>query len=60
MLTGEYLTTPDAGLRTADRIRNASFIEMKEIGHFPMSENYPAFRGYLLRALELLRAKATV
>lgn len=62
MLTGEYdyLTTPDAGVRTADRIRNATFIEMKEIGHFPMSENYPVFRGYLLRALELLRTKATV
>lgn len=60
MLTGEYdyLTTPEDGQRTAGKIRGASFIEMKEIGHFPMSENYPAFRGYLLRALELVRAKA--
>lgn len=46
MLTGEYdhLTTPEDGRRTAAAIKNASFIEMKEIGHFPMSENYPAFR----------------
>ncbi|MGH3250931.1 MAG: alpha/beta fold hydrolase, partial [Trebonia sp.] len=60
MLTGEYdyLTTPEDGQRTAGKIRGASFIKMKDIGHFPMSENYPVFRGYLLRALELLRATA--
>ena len=31
---------------------------MKEIGHFPMSENYPVFRGYLIEALEALQSKA--
>ncbi len=58
MLTGEYdyLTTPQDSARTAERIHNAEFVEMKEIGHFPMSENYPRFRPHLLRALELLRA----
>ena len=30
---------------------------MKEIGHFPMSENHAAFRRYLLQALERLRSK---
>jgi hypothetical protein len=32
---------------------------MKEIGHFPMSENYGVFRGYLRQALETLRKKQT-
>jgi pimeloyl-ACP methyl ester carboxylesterase len=59
MLTGEYdyLTTPEDGRRTAAQIKNASFIEMKEIGHFPMSENYGVFRGYLKQALEQLHSK---
>jgi pimeloyl-ACP methyl ester carboxylesterase len=53
MLTGEYdyLTTPDDGRRTASQIRGAEFIEMKGIGHFPMSENYPVFKTYLQQAL---------
>ena len=43
MLTGDYdyLTTPEDGRRTASQIKGAEFIEMKDIGHFPMSENYP-------------------
>ena len=59
MLTGEYdyLTTPEDGARTASQIRNAEFFEMKEIGHFPMSENYPVFAGYLKQALEAIKAK---
>jgi pimeloyl-ACP methyl ester carboxylesterase len=60
MLTGEYdyLTTPADSRRTAERIKNGTFIEMKEIGHFPMSENHAAFRGYLVQALQTLRRKA--
>ena len=53
----DYLTTPEDGARAASQIRNAEFIEMKEIGHFPMSENYPVFRGYLKQALDLVRDK---
>jgi pimeloyl-ACP methyl ester carboxylesterase len=54
MLTGEYdyLTTPEDGQRTASQIRGAEFIEMKGIGHFPMSENYPVFKTYLQQALQ--------
>ena len=54
MLTGDYdyLTTPEDSRETAEQIRGAEFIEMKGIGHFPMSENYPVFRGYLKEALE--------
>jgi pimeloyl-ACP methyl ester carboxylesterase len=60
MLTGDYdyLTTPEDSARTAQQIKNGEFIEMKEIGHFPMSENHAVFRTYLLRALELLQKKA--
>lgn len=57
IMTGEYdyLTTPEDGARTASEIRNAQFIEMKEIGHFPMSENHPVFGTYLKRALEIVK-----
>ncbi len=56
MLTGayDYLTPPEAGRRTAEQIPGAEFIEMTEIGHFPMSENYPRFAGYLRQALDLV------
>jgi pimeloyl-ACP methyl ester carboxylesterase len=56
MLTGEYdyLTPPDEGRRTAAAIDGAHFIEMEGIGHFPMSENYPVFKRYLLQALQLI------
>jgi pimeloyl-ACP methyl ester carboxylesterase len=59
MLTGEYdyLTTPEEGRRTAEQIRGAEFIEMKGIGHFPMSENYPLFKQHLERALQIIEAR---
>lgn len=59
VMTGEYdyLTTPEDGRRTASQIGNGHFIEMKGIGHFPMSENYPVFKRYLQQALERIRAR---
>jgi pimeloyl-ACP methyl ester carboxylesterase len=59
MLTGtyDYLTTPEDSRRTASQIKGAEFIEMKDIGHFPMSENYPVFRGYLTQALERIEGR---
>ncbi len=30
---------------------------MKGIGHFPMSENYPVFKGYLQQALQLIQSR---
>jgi pimeloyl-ACP methyl ester carboxylesterase len=59
MLTGDYdyLTTPEDSARTAALIKNAEFIEMKGIGHFPMSENHAVFRTYLLQALEAIQKK---
>ncbi|BCJ88159.1 alpha/beta fold hydrolase [Effusibacillus dendaii] len=61
MLTGDYdyLTTPEDGRRTASQIKNAEFVEMVGIGHFPMSENHEVFRKYLKQALDMIRtAKA--
>ncbi|MCP3761198.1 alpha/beta hydrolase [Domibacillus sp. A3M-37] len=58
MLTGDYdyLTTPEDGRRTASQIKNAEFIEMVGIGHFPMSENHELFRSYLKEALDMISA----
>lgn len=59
LLTGEYdyLTPPEASRSTSERIPGSKFIEMKGIGHFPMSENYPVFKGYLQEALEFLEGR---
>jgi len=58
MMTGtyDYLTTPEMSKATADQIRGAHFIEMQDIGHFPMSENHEVFRRYFLEALERVDA----
>ena len=57
LLTGEYdyLTPPESSRRVAQQVRGAKFIEMKGIGHFPMSENYPLFRQHLMPVLEEIR-----
>jgi pimeloyl-ACP methyl ester carboxylesterase len=59
MTTGtyDYLTTPEMTAATAGKIKGAEFIEMEDIGHFPMSENYPVFRKYLVQALERIEAR---
>ncbi|ACY95624.1 MULTISPECIES: alpha/beta fold hydrolase [Thermomonospora] len=59
MMTGEYdyLTTPEDSARTAKAIKNCTFLKMEKIGHFPMSENYPVFRLYLLEALRILKQR---
>ncbi len=30
---------------------------MEDIGHFPMSENYPVFKTYLVQALERIEVQ---
>jgi hypothetical protein len=40
----------------AKAIPGARFTRMDRIGHFPMIENYPGFRPYLLDALEHVAA----
>jgi hypothetical protein len=56
----DYLTPPEDGKRTADQIKGAEFIEMKGIGHFPMSENYPVFKEYLQQALQTIESRVGI
>jgi len=59
LMTGEYdySCTPEATIRTADCIPGAEAIIMKEVGHFPMSENPAVFRAYLLPVLDSIQAR---
>ena len=59
LLTGEYdfSCTPEDTLRTAAKIKDARVTIMKEIGHFPMSENPAKFRTYILPVLDEIRAQ---
>jgi len=56
LLTGEYDwgATPAHGQEVADLVQGAKFQVMKNVGHFPPSENYAALRHYLLPVLEEL------
>lgn len=58
LLTGEYdfSCTPADTERTAAQIKGARVTVMKEIGHFPMSENPAQFRKYILPVLDEIRA----
>lgn len=60
LLTGEYdySATPDDTLRTASKIKGVHVQIMKELGHFPMSENPAQFRKYLLPVLEQIRKQS--
>jgi len=59
LLTGEYdfSCTPEDTRRTADGIPGAKVTVMKELGHFPMSENPAQFRRYILPVLDEVRRK---
>jgi pimeloyl-ACP methyl ester carboxylesterase len=56
LLTGEYdfSCTPEDTLRTAAGIPGAQVTVMRELGHFPMSENPQQFRGYVLPVLDAI------
>lgn len=56
LLTGEfdYSCTPAMTRDVAAAIPGSRLTIMKGIGHFPMIENYPLFRDYLLVELEAL------
>jgi pimeloyl-ACP methyl ester carboxylesterase len=58
LLTGEYdfSCTPEDTLRTAAGIPGAKVTVMRELGHFPMSENPEQFRRYILPVLDEIRA----
>ena len=59
LLTGEYdyACSSDESEATAKAIPGARFTKMSGIGHFPMTENYPLFRDYLLPVLEDISRK---
>ena len=59
LLTGEYdfSCTPEDTRRTAAQIAGAEVAAMKELGHFPMSENPEQFRRYILPVLERIRGQ---
>src|ERR1051325_1528134 len=56
LLTGEfdYSCTPSMTQAAAESIPGARFVLIKGMGHFPMIENYPAFRNFLLPELEFM------
>lgn len=56
MLTGEYdfSCSPEDTLRTARSIPGAQAVVMKELGHFPMSENPAQFKRYIGPVLEAI------
>jgi pimeloyl-ACP methyl ester carboxylesterase len=60
LLTGEYdfSCTPEDTRQTAEKIAGARFTVMKDIGHFPMSENPEQFRKYLAPVLDEIRSLA--
>lgn len=57
LLTGEYdfSCTPEDTERTGAAIPGAEVTIMKELGHFPMSENPAQFRRYILPVLDRIR-----
>jgi pimeloyl-ACP methyl ester carboxylesterase len=58
LLTGEYdfSCTPVDTRAAAAQIPGADVTVMRELGHFPMSENPAQFRRYILPVLERIRA----
>jgi pimeloyl-ACP methyl ester carboxylesterase len=58
LLTGEYdySCTPAMSKAVAAAVPGARLTIMQGMGHFPMIENYPAFRPHLLAALDHVAA----
>ena len=57
LLSGEYdYSCTSEGTLDIDRRTGAEAVIMKELGHFPMSENPEKFIGYLLPVLDKIRA----
>jgi len=59
LLVGEYdySCTPEDTKQTGAKILGAEVTIMKEMGHFPMSENPTLFRRYILPVLEKIRGQ---
>lgn len=59
LLTGEYDPgiSPEVSRPLAEQIKGAKFNEMKGLGHFAASENYDAFKKYLMPILDEIASK---
>ena len=59
LLSGEYdaSATPEMGREVAELIGAEHFAVMKDVGHFPMSENPARFREYILPIFEKIAAQ---
>ena len=58
LLTGEYdpNTSPKETQALADLVKGSKFWPMKNLGHFPVTEDYTKFRNYLLPILAEIKA----
>ncbi len=56
IMSGEYdySALPEMSKAVADGIPGARFVPMKKMGHFPIIEDYPKFRPYLLPELDFM------
>lgn len=59
LLSGEYDwgNPPEDTRKLAEQIKGAKFVEMKGLGHFPMSENFEAFKRYVMPILDEIAGK---
>lgn len=53
----DYSATPADGRKLADLVPGSLFVEMNDLGHFPMCEHPDLFRSFLLHALDFVRNK---
>jgi len=60
ILSGEYdhSGTSELGKQAHEAIAGSSWQEMKNVGHFPMSENPEAFKSYLMPVFETILDEA--
>jgi len=54
VLSGEYdySAHPALGRELAAQIKGSNFVAMNGLGHFPMAENYPLFKQYIMPVLD--------
>jgi pimeloyl-ACP methyl ester carboxylesterase len=54
LLCGEYdfASTPEMCQQAASQIKGAKYTRMEGLGHFPVAENYPLFKKYLMPVLD--------
>lgn len=54
----DYLAPPKAVEDVARQISGSVFMELDQLGHLPMAENYPEFKRYLSEALKIIDRKS--